>query len=521
MIKNSKKVINKKNFLYEALFVVAFLLSSFWLFSAIRSENFSLELIYSQNGAYIFILSLIALTVSYLNRDKLKNWLSYVIRFLCNNIVAVFGVMILFQIVILLFASGLSGYDVYGLYHAAMGDINSQKWTYLQNYPNNFLLFLFMRIVHSLTLLQILNIIAIDFSIAMSYFTAKRLFDKQTARYSILLFIATLGFSPWFLNTYSDTFVLPFVSLGIFFLTCWSEKSIAPHYRLMSLLSAGFFSSIAYYLKPSAIIFVIAYFLISILKLGKFKPFFISFLVFIIGALVFAMPFTLYKNNQNYVHFDKNKVFPMTHFLMLGISKNGMYNGPDVQLTRSAKTAKEKKEVNIRVFKQRLKQLGTLGYTKFLYGKYCKTIHDGTYAWGADGAGKTGFLVRPNLNPSEKLSPFIHSNFGSFLRSFIYTDGNGQGYTNGKNTFFYRFIAQIIYIIMIFGILLSTLKSRYDFKVMWLLLSMIGLMLFLLLFEGGRSRYLIQTLPVFVILAAYGYHSKFGTQNLKSRSKNK
>ena len=73
MIKNSKKAITKKNFLYEALFVVAFLLSSFWLFSAIRSENFSLEQIYSKNGAYIFILSLIALIVSYLNRDKLKD----------------------------------------------------------------------------------------------------------------------------------------------------------------------------------------------------------------------------------------------------------------------------------------------------------------------------------------------------------------------------------------------------------------------------------------------------------------
>jgi len=69
---------------------------------------------------------------------------------------------------------------------------------------------------------------------------------------------------------------------------------------------------------------------------------------------------------------------------------------------------------------------------------------------------------------------------------------------------------------MIFGILLSTLKSKYDFKVMWLLLSMIGLMLFLLLFEGGRSRYLIQDLPVFVILAAYGYHSKFTSQDLKN-----
>lgn len=516
MIKNSKKAITKKIFLYEALFIVAFLLSSFWLFSAIRSENFSLEQIYSKNGAYIFILSLIALIVSYLNRDKLKDCLSSVIRFLGNNIVAVFGIMVLFQIVTLLFASGLSGYDVYGVYHAAMGDINSQKWTYLQNYTNNFLLFLFMRVVHSLTLLQILNIIAIDFSIAMSYFTAKHLFDKQTARYSILLFIATLGFSPWFLNTYSDTFVLPFVSLGIFFLTQWSQDNISAHYRLISLLSAGFFSSIAYYLKPSAIIFVIAYFLISMLKLRKLKPFFISFLVFIIGALVFAMPFTLYKNNQNYVQFDKNKAFPMTHFLMLGISKNGMYNVPDVRLTRSAKTAKEKKEVNIEVFKQRLKQLGTLGYVKFLYGKYCKTVRDGAYAWGADGAGKTGFLVTPNLNPSEKLSPFIHSNFGKFLRSFIYTDSNGKGYANGKNTFFYRFFAQIIYIIMIFGIFLSTLKSKYDFKVMWLLLSMIGLMLFLLLFEGGRSRYLIQALPVLVILAAYGYHSKFASQDLKN-----
>lgn len=74
----------------------------------------------------------------------------------------------------------------------------------------------------------------------MSYFTAKHLFDKQTARYSILLFIATLGFSPWFLNTYSDTFVLPFVSLGIFFLTQWSQDNISAHYRLISLLSAGF-----------------------------------------------------------------------------------------------------------------------------------------------------------------------------------------------------------------------------------------------------------------------------------------
>lgn len=495
----------KKNFIYEAIFIIAFLLSSFWLFSAIRSENFALEQIYSKNAGYVFIVSLITLIVGYLNRSKLKQWLSITVRFLSDNIIVVFGIMVLFQIIILLFASGLSGYDVYGVYHAAMGDIDSKNWTYLQNYPNNFLLFLFMKTVHSLTVLQILNIIAIDFSIALSYFTAKELFEERTAKYSILLFMTTFGFSPWLLNTYSDTFVLPFVSLGIFFLSKWTQKNTEPLFRILFLLSAGFASSIAYYLKPSAIIFVIAYFLIFILKLKKFKPILVSLVVFFVGALVFAMPLKIYTNNQNYVNFDKNKEFPMTHFMMLGVSKNGMYNTPDVARTRAAKTAKEKKEVNIKVFKQRIKEFGAVGYAQFLYGKFYKTTRDGAYAWGADGGGKTGFLVTPNLNPSKILSPFINSKFGEFLRSFIYTDPIEKGYPNGKNTFVYRFIAQIIYIIMVFGVLLSTLKSKYDFGIMWLLLSLIGLMVFLLLFEGGRSRYFIQALPVIVMLAGYGY----------------
>ena len=176
-MKRLDRVKTKKNFIYEAIFIIAFLLSSFWLFSAIRSENFALEQVYSKNAGYIFIISLIILIVGYLNRSKLKQWLSITVRFLSDNIIAVFGIMVLFQIIILLFASGLSGYDVYGVYHAAMGDINSKNWTYLQNYPNNFLLFLFMKTVHSLTVLQILNIIAIDFSITLSYFTAQELFE--------------------------------------------------------------------------------------------------------------------------------------------------------------------------------------------------------------------------------------------------------------------------------------------------------------------------------------------------------
>ncbi|WP_271328164.1 glycosyltransferase family 39 protein [Lactococcus muris] len=502
-----KKVYKDKfdKFINKAIFVLAFLFSALWLFNTVRSDNFAIDKVFSKNGGYIFIAALIIMTVAYLKRSELKKWGITSIEFLTNHLFVLFGIMVFFQIIILLFASGLAGYDIWGLYHHAVGDLNIEKSPYLQMYPNNFLLFLLMKAVHSLTALQILNIIAIDFSIIILFFTARTLFGKRAARYSTLIFMATLGFTPWLLNTYSDTFVLPFVALGMFFLSKWDQKNTEPLHRFTYLLAAGFSSAVAYYLKPSAIIFVIAYFLLSALKCTKIKTLLIPLAVFFIGALLFAAPLKVYVNHQTIVHFDKDKEFPSTHFMMLGLSKNGMYNKADVNLTRSAKTAKEKKQVNIEVIKQRLKKLGVVGYVQFLYGKYYKNTHDGTYAWGADGGGRTGFMVKPNLNDSEKLSPFIHSKFGEFLRSFIYTDDNGPGYQNGENTFVYRFFSQIIYIIMVLGILLSTLKEKYDFKIMWLLLAMIGLMMFLLLFEGGRSRYLIQAIPVFTLLSGYGY----------------
>lgn len=500
-----KKRKNYFNFIYDGIFIAAFLFSSFWLFNAVRSDNFALETIFSKKSGYVFIVSLILLTIGYLKRNNLKKWLMASINFLVNHLFVLFGIMVSFQVIIFLFASTLAGYDIYGIYHAAVGDINMQNWIYLQNYPNNFLLFLLMKAVHSLTALQILNILAIDFSIGLSYFTAKTLFGERSARYSTLLFMATLGFTPWLLNTYSDTFVLPFVTLSIFFLSKWGEKNTKVLNRIVFLISAGFFSSVAYYFKPSAIIFVIAYFILYLLECKKIKPPVVALSLFIIGALLFVAPFSIYKNQQTYVKFDKNKEMPLTHFMMLGLSKNGMYNSTDVNLTRSAETAKEKKQVNIKEIKHRLKEFGVGGYAQFLYGKYYKNTHDGTYGWGRDGGGKTGFMVESNLNNSKILSPFIDSTFGKFLRSFIYTTPNGAGYQNGENLFVYKICSQLIFIIMVLGILLSTLKNKYDFKLMWLLLSMIGIMVFLLLFEGGRSRYLIQALPIFVLLSGYGY----------------
>lgn len=64
----------------------------------------------------------------------------------------------------------------------------------------------------------------------------------------------------------------------------------------------------------------------------------------------------------------------------------------------------------------------------------------------------------------------------------------------------FYFIAQIWWIIWLGMLTFGTTKDYSKPKQM-MRLAIIGGMLFLLLFEGGRSRYLIQFLPIFLMLA--------------------
>ena len=82
------------------------------------------------------------------------------------------------------------------------------------------------------------------------------------------------------------------------------------------------------------------------------------------------------------------------------------------------------------------------------------------------------------------------------MSSYIYPDG--------KRLFDFKFLAQLCWVILI-GIILFGLSDREEFS-QTMRLAIIGLMMFLLMFEGGRTRYLIQFLPCFIILASLCWH---------------
>ncbi|ATO55039.1 hypothetical protein ATO00_09950 [Loigolactobacillus coryniformis subsp. coryniformis] len=81
----------------------------------------------------------------------------------------------------------------------------------------------------------------------------------------------------------------------------------------------------------------------------------------------------------------------------------------------------------------------------------------------------------------------------AFMRSFFYNFGSRLS--------IHRAIDQVLWILILLGVMLSFLERTFLFRV--LRMTFFGLLIFLLFFEGGRSRYMIQFLPVIYILAVF------------------
>ncbi|MGA3430648.1 hypothetical protein ACA584_02190 [Lactiplantibacillus plantarum] len=136
-----------------------------------------------------------------------------------------------------------------------------------------------------------------------------------------------------------------------------------------------------------------------------------------------------------------------------------------------------------RLLKRQLKKLGPWGYLEFLVKKQRNNTADGTFGWL-----KEGNFFRENQKPSNQ-------GFSNWLKNFIYL--------YGRHIADFRFVAQLWWLVLLVIIALG-FGPRWQL-IQLLRLAMIGGFIFLLLFEGGRSRYLIQYLPCLLLLGAFSF----------------
>ena len=269
------------------------------------------------------------------------------------------------------------------------------------------------------------------------------------------------------------------------------KKNLHFIFKTLAAILFGLTIICAYFIKPSAIIPVIAMILIELLSLTVRKEHF-SILrlvqIVILLSIISGSALSTYKitgnaiDEQRYIKIQAWRSIPAIHFMSMGVYGDGGYDANQALEMAVLPTKKQKTEYSKKMLFRRLKQLGAFGYLKFIVKKQSNNTADGTFGWL-----KEGHFFRENQKPTTKT-------ISGKLKNFIYLYGN--------NIADFRFMAQAWWICILSIIALGYENWKFrDF----LKLSLVGGFIFLLLFEGGRSRYIIQYLPVILLLATTSF----------------
>lgn len=413
------------------------------------------------------------------------------------------------QIVFVTYVHPVSGFDAGMLHYAAVNAkhvLEPGVTAYYSLNQNNLPIMLAMRwfVVHtgqtSWQFFDYLTIGMVDLSAAFNLLTVFMI-KRRALGVSLYLHAAWLAVFPSILMPYTDAWVLPFVS-GML---CLAAVIAQPHFWLWAKwLAAGVFGATlatTYFIKPSAIIPVIALgIVIGLTALERPQLFTYKVVGLAIGCLLFAgvgalSTYTTIHRRvqaQTYIQIDQSRAIPAIHFAAMGVYGEGGYSEKQAVAMAVLPTKQQKTDYSKRKLVNRLKQLGPLGYLKFLVLKQRNNTADGTFGWL-----KEGHFFRENQKPGQH-------GFANRLKNYIYL--------YGRHIADFRFIAQVWWVGLLTLIALGWGSQRGWREVYEL--SLVGGFLFLLLFEGGRSRYLIQYLPCFLLLATLAAQRSWQTLQL-------
>ncbi|WP_125763732.1 TIGR03766 family XrtG-associated glycosyltransferase [Levilactobacillus mulengensis] len=315
---------------------------------------------------------------------------------------------------------------------------------------------------------------------------------KKALGAAMYIHVGWLAVFPSIIMPYTDAWGLPLVS---FYLLCYfvmRKSSIHSLIRAAAANGFGISVMLTYFMKPSSIIPVIAIVIIEILmamanhKHLHMEALFIAFaMVLFVGRSGYeTYQYVNHKvENQTYIQIDKSRGIPAIHFMAMGVYGQGGYSWWQAVEMTFLPTKKQKTDYSVMMLKKRLKQLGPVGYLKFLVMKQRNNTADGTFGWL-----KEGHFFLENQKPNNK-------GITNKLKNFIYL--------YGRHIADFRFAAHLWWITLLTIIALGFGPEQRVIQI--LKVAMIGGFAFLLLFEGGRSRYIIQYLPCLLLLATISF----------------
>lgn len=417
-----------------------------------------------------------------------------------------FILLIIFQLLFAYIFAVTPGWDFGAIYYGAIsnirGEVTFNNYNYFYIYPNNLAYGLLLSaIFYPIKLLGLdnfliygivgilINILCIDISLLILFKIIREYFKKENHKIFWLLSIICTPFITYVPIFYTDTLSLPFIIGGVYFLL----KIINDSPKKSNLILSGILLGIAYCLKPTAIIIIIAFIIFYLILINK-KRLITRLLTITIVLITFIIPI-LSLNIYKQVYFDQEKLdktsFPLTHWLMMGLTGNGGYNQEDVDYTASYIGLENKKEYNLKIIKERLQNLEK---ENELFDFY---TNKALYVWG-DGTYYS--IAKLNVNPIRE----------NKIKDYILN--------SEKNQLFILFSESQLVLTLLFIILGMLFKKYLTDKQqtlqVFLNIIVFGIFLFELLWEA-RSRYLVNMIPILLLSCYLGISAV--TKFIKSR----
>ena len=375
---------------------------------------------------------------------------------------------------------------------------------YLQHYPHQMGTFLLQQTFFKISLaVGYDNLFIVACLVGHIMFTAMIVssfiyLDENVNSHRALFFLLiTFMFFPLYFQSsiaYTDTYsvwgipcLLLFISRGF--------KAESQKKRMVYGLLSGLTLALSMQLKSTAAIVVIAMAIQYFVK--GFKKHHLPFTaIILICAFIASSAFDRWAYSDVLDRNNSGDGMPLTHWLMMGLQGDGSYSAYDEWRITCSVEPEKRVARNIEVIKQRLEEMGPIGYMNLLYLKTCRTFGSGdaelyvSYQYVAD-ATPINLVYEITLN-SGRFFPIFR--LGSQAMYLLYI---------------------LLGVVGSIFIILKKDKNLFNFAPH---IALIGFWIFMMLWESNH-RQLINQWSLFFITAAVGvyYIWQFTVDKLKNK----
>lgn len=414
------------------------------------------------------------------------------------------------QLAIVQGALFITDWDVIGMTGSAWDEaVLEDNRFYFSLYPNQLFLLTTFRAIVALSgasdfvgaysALVVGGCLCISASCALMAFAARRLAGPRAAYLAYGLCVLLAGLSPWMLVPYSDSYGMLCPTAVLFSYACL---------RRMPLRwgCATFFGLVGYFIKPTAIFALVA---VAFVEVATVVPRWwrahragasarasgaarrvaaTAAAVVLAGTAAFALD---HGATDRYDFLDPSLEITSAHYLMLGANDeaNGRFNQDDIAFSTAIEGKAERQAANLRVWRERIADLGPMGVAWLAVKKTVNNYLDGAFWWEGEGD-----FYREVVGGNQPLKDYFNIGYEKNWKT------NGEG---NPTPFFH--IAQMVWLFALAGIVACwTRRGPLSCGAAAVGLAILMLSLFLVVFEC-RARYLFLYVPYFCLMAALGW----------------